>query len=262
MRVAAAEAGMVGGEAMTAKRIDARARFLPVGDTAFAVEFGDRIDPAINALVHRTAALLAETRPEGMVETVPSFRSLLVHYDPLRTSAKALQELIGALELEDEASRAPARIWRIPVLYGGGAGPDLAEVAAATGLGEAEVIALHAGALYRIYVQGFLPGFAYLGDLPEALDLPRRTSPRVRVPPGSVAIAQRMSGIYPVESPGGWHLIGHTPLRFFDPVQSPPTLFAPGDGVRFVPVGEDAHATIAEAVAQGRYSVAREEGPA
>lgn len=262
MRGVAAEAAMAGGEAMTAKRIDARARFLPVGDTAFTVEFGDRIDPAINALVHRTAALLAEALPEGLVETVPSFRSLLVHYDPLRTSAQALQAFIGPLELEDDPRQAPSRIWRIPVLYGGVAGPDLAEVAAATGLGKAEVIALHAGTLYRVYVQGFLPGFAYLGDLPEALDLPRRTSPRVRVPPGSVAIAQRMSGIYPVESPGGWHLIGHTPLRFFDPAQSPPTLFAPGDGVRFVPVDADAHAAIAEAVAQGRYSVAREEGPA
>ncbi|TCK30937.1 KipI family sensor histidine kinase inhibitor [Ancylobacter aquaticus] len=253
---------MAGGQAMTARRIDARARFLPVGDTAFAVEFGDRIDPAINALVHRTAALLAEARPEGLVETVPSFRSLLVHYDPLRTSAQALQAFIGALELEDEAGQAPPRIWRIPVLYGGEAGPDLTEVAAATGLSAAEVIALHAGTLYRVYVQGFLPGFAYLGDLPEALDLPRRTSPRVRVPPGSVAIAQRMSGIYPVESPGGWHLIGNTPLRFFDPARTPPTLFTPGDGVRFVPVGADEHAAIREDVAQGRFVPDVEGAPA
>lgn len=243
-------------------RIDARARFLPVGDTAFAVEFGSRIDPAINALVHRTAALLAEVRPDGVVETVPSFRSLLVHYDPARTSAQALQSLIGTLELEEEAGKAPARVWRIPVLYGGEAGPDLAEVAAATGLGEKEVVARHAGTLYRVYVQGFLPGFAYLGDLPEALDLPRRTNPRVRVPPGSVAIAQRMTGVYPVESPGGWHLLGNTPLRFFDPSWSPPTLFAPGDGVRFVPVTADAHGAIAEAVARGSYRVETEGVPA
>ncbi|WP_371345000.1 5-oxoprolinase subunit PxpB [Ancylobacter sp. IITR112] len=238
---------------MTATRIRETARFLPVGDTAFAVEFGERIDPAINALVHRTAALLAAAPPAGLVETVPSFRSLLVHYDPLITNAEVLKGLIGALELDDAASTNPARIWRIPVLYGGAGGADLAEVAAATGLSEAEVAALHAGTLYRVYAQGFLPGFAYLGDLPAALDLPRRASPRVRVPPGSVAIAQRMTGIYPVASPGGWHLIGHTPLRFFDPARMPPTLFAPGDGVRFVPVNADAHAAIAKAVAQGLY---------
>lgn len=241
--------------ATTARRLGARARFLPAGDTAFAVEFGERIDPAINALVHRTAALLAATPPQGLVETVPSFRSLLVHYDPLATNAETLQRLIGELELDEATSTGPGRIWRIPVLYGGASGADLAEVAAATGRSGAEVIALHAGTLYRVYAQGFLPGFAYLGELAPALDLPRRASPRVRVPAGSVAIAQRMTGIYPVESPGGWHLIGHTPLRFFDPAHVPPTLFAPGDGVRFVPVDADAHAAIAEAVAQGRYRV-------
>lgn len=241
--------------ATTARQLGARARFLPAGDTAFAVEFGERIDPAINALVHRTAALLAATPPQGLVETVPSFRSLLVHYDPLATNAETLQRLIGDLELDEATSTGPGRIWRIPVLYGGAGGADLAEVAAATGRSGAEVIALHAGTLYRVYAQGFLPGFAYLGELPPALDLPRRASPRVRVPAGSVAIAQRMTGIYPVESPGGWHLIGHTPLRFFDPAHVPPTLFAPGDGVRFVPVDADAHAAIAEAVAQGRYTV-------
>lgn len=244
--------------ATTARRLGARARFLPAGDTAFAVEFGERIDPAINALVHRTAALLATTPPQGLVETVPSFRSLLVHYDPLATNAETLQRLIGDLELDEATRTGPGRIWRIPVRYGGAGGPDLAEVAAATGLNDAEVIALHAGTLYRVYAQGFLPGFAYLGELPPALDLPRRASPRVRVPAGSVAIAQRMTGIYPVESPGGWHLIGHTPLRFFDPARLPPTLFAPGDGVRFVPVNADAHAAIADAVAQGRYRVETE----
>lgn len=241
------------GTAMRARQLGARARFLPAGDTAFAVEFGERIDPAINALVHRTAALLAATPPEGLVETVPSFRSLLVHYCPLTTNAETLQKLIGELEPDEATSVGAGRIWRIPALYGGASGTDLAEVAAATRLSEAEVIALHAGTLYRVYAQGFLPGFAYLGDLPASLDLPRRTNPRVRVPAGSVAIAQRMTGIYPVESPGGWHLIGHTPLRFFDPGKAPPTLFAPGDRVRFVPVDAGAHAAIAEAVARGSY---------
>ncbi|MDQ0510119.1 5-oxoprolinase subunit PxpB [Ancylobacter amanitiformis] len=235
------------------RRLGALARFLDLGDTAFAVEFGTVIAPEINALVHRTAALLAAHPPEGMVETVPTFRSLLVHYDPRRTCAAALQESLAALDIGEARVEAPARVWRIPVLYGGEAGPDLGDVARATGLGEDEVIARHAGTVYRVYVQGFLPGFAYLGDLPAELDLPRLTSPRVRVPAGSVAIAQRMTGIYPVESPGGWRLIGHTPLRFFDPARAPPTLFTPGDGVRFVPAGPDEHAAIRAAVARGAH---------
>lgn len=235
------------------RRIGTLARFLDVGDTAFAIEFGTRIAPEINALVHRTAALLSDATLEGVIETVPTFRSLLVHYDPRVTSAATLQAKLAELELGEAALDAPRRIWRIPVLYGGEAGPDLAEVAAATGLSEDAVIALHSGTLFRVYVQGFLPGFAYLGDLPAALDLPRLTTPRVRVPAGSVAIAQRMAGIYPVESPGGWRLIGNTPLRFFDPALTPPTLFSPGDGVRFVPVEATEHASIRQAVNEGRY---------
>jgi len=240
-------------KAPKARRVGSLARFLPVGDTAFAIQFGDRIDPAINALVHRTAALLGDLALEGMNETVPTFRSLLVHYDPRRTSAATLQARIADLDLGETATSAPARIWRIPVLYGGEAGPDLTDVAAATSLSEAEVIERHSGTVYRVYVQGFLPGFAYMGDLPDALDLPRLTTPRVRVPAGSVAIAQRMAGIYPVESPGGWRLLGNTPVRLFDAGNTPPTLFAPGDGVRFVSVSSDEHARIKAAVTRGAY---------
>ncbi len=230
------------------------ARFLPVGDTAFSIEFGDRIDLALNSLVHRAAALLAEDAPPGMVETVPTFRSLLVHYDPRTTCADALQARLAALAFGETRVAAPTRIWSLPVLYGGEAGPDLAGVAVETGLAEGEVIALHAGTLYRVYVQGFLPGFAYLGDLPEQLELPRLKTPRLRVPAGSVAIASRMTGVYSVESPGGWRLLGHTPVRFFDPARNPPTLFAPGDGVRFVPVTAAEHAAVKVAVARGVYS--------
>lgn len=245
------QAGTSGDGAMG--RLGDLARFLPVGDTAFAVEFGSVIAPEINALVHRTAALLALAPPAGLVETVPTFRSLLVHYDPLVTSADALQAVLAALDLGETAGAAPARLWHLPVLYGGEAGPDLEEVARATGLSVPEVIAQHSGTTYRVYVQGFLPGFAYLGDLPAALDLPRLSVPRVRVPAGSVAIAQRMTGVYPLESPGGWRLIGNTPVRFFDPTLTPPTLFAPGDGVRFVPVDATEHERVRVAVAAGVF---------
>lgn len=239
--------------APTGTRLGEAARFLPVGDTAFAIEFGARIDPVLNAMVHRAAAVLAADAAEGVIETVPTFRSLLVHYDPRATSAEALQRRLAALDLGTVEATAPTRTWCLPVLYGGEAGPDLETVAAEVGLGAEEVVALHAGTVYRVYVQGFLPGFAYLGDLPERLELPRLATPRVRVPAGSVAIALRMTGVYPVESPGGWRLLGNTPLRFFDPARTPPTLFAPGDGVRFVPVATGEHARVKAAVARGDY---------
>lgn len=247
-------------EPRDAYRIATLARFLPVGDTAFSVEFGTGIDPLVNARVHRAAACIRVAAPAGLVETVPSFRALLVHYDPLVTSAQALQAEIAGLDLGEAQVEAPARVWVIPTLYGGEAGPDLAGVAAETGLSPNDVVSHHAGTVYRVYVQGFLPGFAYLGVLPAMLELPRLTTPRVRVPPGSVAIAQRMTGIYPVESPGGWRLIGNTPLRFFDAGRHPPTLFAPGDGVRFTPVDAAEHAEIKAAVAAGRYEPRLETG--
>jgi KipI family sensor histidine kinase inhibitor len=232
------------------------ARFLPVGDTAFSVEFGTRIDPALNALVHRAAALVAAAPPAGVTETVPTFRSLLVHYDPRVAHASSIQTALAELDLgEAGAIEPPPRVWHVPTLYGAQAGPDLAGAAAELGLTEDEVVAIHAGTTYRVYVQGFLPGFAYLGDLDPRLELPRLARPRLRVPPGSVAIALRMTGVYPIESPGGWRLIGHTPVRFFDVSRTPPTMFAPGDGVRFVPVDPDRHAAIREQVARGRYEV-------
>lgn len=245
---------MTGAREQKGRRLRELARFVPVGDTAFAIEFGAAITPELNGLVHRTARLLADVALPGIVETVPTFRSLLVHYDPCRNSAAELQAAIGGLDLAEDRSASPTRIWHVPVLYGGEAGPDLDDVARATQNSTEDVIALHAGMRYRVYMLGFLPGFAYLGDLPAALDLPRLTVPRVRVPPGSVAIAQRMTGVYPIESPGGWRLIGNTPLRFFDHAWSPPTLFSPGDGVRFVPVTADEHARIRKAVDDGAYT--------
>lgn len=251
--------GMAQEEAPSMRRIRDLARFLPVGDTAFAIQFGERIDPALNALVHRTAAVLADLALDGLTETVPTFRSLLVHYDPRWTSAATLQAFIADLDLGGTVMAGPTRIWRIPVLYGGEAGPDLNEVATATSLSQAELIERHSGTIYRVYVQGFLPGFAYLGDLPAELDLPRLTTPRVRVPAGSVAIAQRMAGIYPSESPGGWRLLGNTPVRLFDAANTPPTLFTPGDGVRFVPVSAVEHARIKADVARGAYRPVSDE---
>jgi KipI family sensor histidine kinase inhibitor len=187
---------------------------------------------------------------------VPTFRSLLVHYDPRIARASSIQAELAGLDLGEAGDiDAPRRIWQLPTLYGGEAGPDLADTARLLGMTEDEVVAIHAASTYRVYVLGFLPGFAYLGDLDPRLELPRLAKPRIRVPPGSVAIAQSMTGVYPLESPGGWRLIGNTPVRFFDATRAQPTLFAPGDGVQFVPVEAGQHAAIRDEVARGRYQV-------
>ena len=219
-------------------------RFLSVGDRAFAVEFGDRIDRALSRAVLGLDAVIRAERPQGVVETVPTFRSLMVHYDPLATSRASLEQIIAGLLDRHQAGRADARLWHIPVCYEGEFAPDLAEVARLTGLASDDVVALHSGTRYHVYMLGFLPGFPYLGDLPAALALPRRADPRVRVPAGSISIATSLTAIYPYESPGGWHLIGATPIRFFDAARTPPALLAPGDAVRFEPVDPAAFAAI------------------
>jgi KipI family sensor histidine kinase inhibitor len=168
---------------------------------------------------------------------VPAYASVLVPFDPEVTSEAAARATIrSALRRATEGpAAAPGPLVEIPVRYGGPHGPDLAEVAKRTGRSEADVVALHAGPEYRVYLVGFVPGFPYLGILPAELDLPRRATPRVRVPAGSVAIAGRQTGVYPFATPGGWHLLGRTATPIWDVRRDPPALLAPGDRVRFVP---------------------------
>ncbi|MGH3579714.1 MAG: 5-oxoprolinase subunit PxpB, partial [Mycobacterium sp.] len=147
----------------------------------------------------------------------------------------------------------PRRLWRVPVCYQNELGPDLASVAERTGLGIDDVVALHVGTRYHVYMIGFVPGYPYMGDLPEALVLPRRVDPRIRVPPGSVAIATTLTAIYPLESPGGWHLIGTTPIPLFDAHASPPALFAPGDAVEFEAIDPGTFARLRAAVERREY---------
>jgi inhibitor of KinA len=194
--------------------------------------------------------------PRGVVETVPTFRSLMVHYDPLVTSRDALESAIrGRIGRQEERPRA-ARLWQVPVCYEGAFAPDLPEVAARLALSPAEVVGLHSETQYHVYMLGFLPGFPYLGDLPERLALPRRADPRLSVPAGSVAIALTLTAIYPYESPGGWHLIGATPIRLFDAARARPTLLLPGDAVRFEPIAPARFAALREAVAASDYTIA------
>ncbi|HJS32397.1 MAG TPA: 5-oxoprolinase subunit PxpB [Alphaproteobacteria bacterium] len=233
-------------------------RFLSSGDTALIVEFADNIDRAASARIVRLASTLAVAPPPGMIEVVPTIRSLMVVYDPTRTRRGELEAAIGALETAPDVGGAPARRWTIPVSYADEHAPDLPHVAAETRLSREDTIARHAGATYHVYMLGFLPGFAYMGDLDAALRLPRRRNPRTRVPAGSIAIAQQLTAIYPAESPGGWHLIGRTPVRFFDPGADPPAVLTPGDQVRFAPISNAEYRKIAVAVAARSYRLSSE----
>ena len=230
-------------------------RFLPAGDTAVIVEFDDRIDRAVSDRVLHLSALVRAANLRGVVETVPTFRSLLVHYDPLATDSANLTTAIENLLDTSRGEAQPVKLWRIPACYAASHAPDLAEVAQRTGLSAAEVVRLHSGMRYHVYMIGFVPGYPYMGDLAERLVLPRRADPRVRVPAGSIAIATTMTAIYPLESPGGWHLIGATPIRLFDLRWRSPALFSPGDAVQFEPIAAEEFDAIRAAVAGDAYQV-------
>jgi inhibitor of KinA len=230
-------------------------RFLSAGDRALVVEFGDRVDRALSDQVLRLNAVIRSDGLKGVVETVPTFRSLLVHYDPLLTTRANLEAAITRMLGRQPGSRIDAAVWRVPVCYEDEFAPDLTEVARLTGLTSGEVVALHSDRRYHVYMLGFLPGFPYMGDLPEELALPRRADPRVRVPAGSISIATSLTAIYPYESPGGWHLIGATPIRLFDADRARPALFAPGDAIVFDPIDRASFMSIRQAVENRNYEV-------
>jgi KipI family sensor histidine kinase inhibitor len=208
----------------------------PLGDTAVTVEFGDTIDRALNNLIFAARSAIAAAGIPGIRETVPTFRALAVHFAPDKIRQEALIAALGDVELPSHPDIRPGKTWQVPVLYDG---PDLGEIAHILGMSAEDAAALHASVSYHVYMLGFLPGFAYLGDLPERLRLPRLKEPRTRVPKGSVAIADQLTAIYPSQSPGGWRLIGRTPLALFDHTENPPSLFQPGDEVSFHPIGPD-----------------------
>jgi len=231
-------------------------RVLDAGDAAFTIEFGERIDPALLAAVNTLDAAIAREhaagRLPGLIETMPTFRSLTVFFDPLQTGRAALIDALQPLFVADAQGAATAgRRWRLPACYEGDAAPDLAATARAIGLSEDEVVALHSGTEVRVYMLGFLPGFPFMGDLPDKLRLPRRSEPRVRVPAGSVAIANGLTVIYPWESPGGWHLLARCPVPLFDATRASPALLAAGDRVRFEPVSSAEWQRLDEALRRG-----------
>jgi len=205
-----------------------------MGDRSLLVELGETIAPDVNRRVQELMLQLQQARLPGVREFAPGYRSLLVVFDPLTLSPSELKARITEVAGRTGSAGLPqAKLLTVPVFYGGEYGPDLEGVAGHLGISTDEVIRLHTETMYRVYMIGFTPGYPYMGELPAALAVPRRSTPRTRVPKGSVGIAQRQTGIYSVESPGGWQIIGWTPIELFDPTRQLPSLLEMGDRVKF-----------------------------
>ena len=208
--------------------------FRSMGDRSLLVELGEKISPDVNRRVQEFMLRLQQAQLPGVRELAPGYRSLLVVFDPLTIAPAELKERITDVAAQRGSAGLPqAKLLTVPVFYGGDYGPDLEGVAGHLGISTDEVIRLHTETIYRVYMIGFTPGYPYMGELPAALAVPRRSTPRTRVPKGSVGIAQRQTGIYPVESPGGWQIIGWTPIELFDPARQLPSLLEMGDRVKF-----------------------------
>jgi KipI family sensor histidine kinase inhibitor len=210
-----------------------------MGDRGLLLEFGDEISREINEKVRRMALAIQAEAMEGIVETVPTYRSLLIIYNPIILPIEDLKKRLERIEQGLQQTPLPEpKLTRIPVVYGGIYGSDLEEVAKYHQISPEEVIRLHCSKPYLIYMIGFMPGYPYMGELPQALVTPRLKTPRLSVPKGSVAIAQRQTGIYSMESPGGWQILGRTPVELFDPEKDPPALLQMGDFVQFYLISE------------------------
>lgn len=225
-------------------------RVLPAGDTALVVEFGNRIDRTLSAAVLSLAQALDAERIAGIVETVPTFRSLMVHYEPLVLSATALTMRIEEHVKKLRPCEVVGRVWHLPVCYDERFAIDLDDVARRTSLTPEQVVERHSAPLYRVYMLGFLPGQAYMGELAAELALERLASPRMSIPAGSLAIAGRMACVFPLESPCGWHVIGRCPIPLWDPARAA-ALLAPADQVMFIPVSAREYDTLQTRAAEG-----------
>ena len=235
----------------------------PEGDSALLIVFGTEISVELNRRVSSAARRIREQEIKGVTDMIPAFVSLLVCYDPLVISGKALRaRLETVLQEKTEARETARRVFEIPVCYGGEYGPDLAAIAIHAGLTEREVVDIHTSRDYLVYMLGFLPGFCYLGGLDERIHTPRLETPRLKIPAGSVGIGGSQTGIYPLESPGGWQLMGKTPVKTYDPDREVPILLQAGDYIRFVEISEAEFRRISDAVEKNEYRVTVREGGA
>lgn len=235
-------------------------KLLCAGEQGLVVEFGQKIDEVINRKVHRLAKDLAPKNNEAIIEVVPTYRSLLIYFDPFQISRESLIKRVEQLVLSEgetlsyEEENKTGNVVQIPVCYGGEFGPDLEFVAQHNGLSVDEVIKIHTSTSYLVYMLGFTPGFPYLGGMSEKIATPRLKKPRVKIPAGSVGIAGSQTGFYPIESPGGWRLIGCTPIRAFNAGASNPFLFSAGDYLKFKPVSVEEFFEIRKRVEEGMYN--------
>ena len=207
------------------------------GDTGLIIEFGQGIDPDVNAKVRAMAGMVKTNTPRGVTEIIPTYRSLLLIYDPLIIRPGKLVSVIESIEKSlEKTDTEPCKVVEIPVCYGGEFGPDIENVKKSASLCKEDVIRLHSEPEYLIYMVGFTPGFPFLGGLNKKLFTPRLKTPRMTVPEGSVGIANNQTGMYPIASPGGWQIIGRTPLKLFAPQRKNPFLYKAGDKNKFIPI--------------------------
>lgn len=229
-------------------------KYLTAGDSHLVVEFGQTINLEDNLQVHALARHLTQLAPTGLREVVPTYRSLLISFDPLMLEHQALQQLCQAFLANSAGLKETRReIIEIPTLYGGEYGMDLASLAEEVGLSEQEVIDIHTSKEYPIYMIGFMPGYPYAGGLSRRIAVPRHKTPRTKVPAGSVAVAEQQTGVYPISSPGGWRLIGHTPIKLYTPERMPPTLLRAGQYMKFVAVDLEKYNGIKALVDRDEY---------
>ncbi len=233
-----------------------KVKFIPAGDRSLVIEFGNSISPEINTEIRNSLIAIEENNFPAILETIPTYRSILIIYDPMLIDYKSL---VGSLKeiinKSGDNKEKQARIVELPTVYGGEYGPDIKFVADHNNLSIEEVIEIHSSSDYLVYMLGFTPGFAYLGGMDKRIESPRLQIPRTKIPVGSTGIAGSQTGIYPIDSPGGWQLIGRTPVKLYDPLADTPILLNAGDYVRFSPISEEEYIKIEKSIENNDYSV-------
>jgi inhibitor of KinA len=231
-------------------------QYIPSGDSAFTIKAGNEISEEINRTIRKLLVRIEQENIDGIVDFIPSYNELMVGYDPSIIGYQKLLAKIQSFESNIDSIELPVpSIIHIPVFYGGDFGPDLREVANHNGISEDEVILIHTSSNYLVYMLGFTPGFCYLGGMNQRIATPRKQTPRLKTPAGAVGIADKQTGIYPIESPGGWQLIGQTPLKLFNPTENPEFLISVGDYVKFKPINKTEYDAIQRAVEDNTYRV-------
>ena len=231
-------------------------KYLSAGDKAVVMEFGNEISKDINAKIRNVVKSVEEAKVDGIVELLPTYRSLMIMYDPLKIEYSELiltLDSMSSKQVDNEEEK--IKIVEFPTVYGGEYGPDINFVAEHNNITVDEVIKIHTGTDYLVYMMGFTPGFTYLGGMSDKIVTPRLASPRTKIPAGSVGIAGAQTGMYPSETPGGWQLIGRTPLKLYDPDKEPPVMLSAGDYVRYVSISEEEYLEIKNQVEEGTYVV-------